>query len=357
MGLREISLVLLAAGASLAIVGGMGACCYNLRFFSKNTVYMNQWGGFTLKSGLQSALASGIIGLVCALVALVALVLLIIGFNKMIVSILFIVSAVLYLGELIPEAVFLAKYQYLVIKQGSGFVETVDYQVPPKSGEVALDGEETKWALSVDQKWEEQKTKYVTECAKLQGMNEGTCSDIVGKIDSQLRGGILGTSAVFAGAAWIWSEEGKSWQQVSDPTGERGPKYYLFVPDFWNTKYPDAMMKGGSLKSESECDAFDVAVAEYKGGWSSKAVTKRVVAGCKKSFEETEKSGDSKDEQSSAEGKGLREMARAYQYESGVGVWVANTIMIGIQTFAFAITLGGVILSFIAGGSKDDPEP
>lgn len=318
---------------------------------------MNQWGGFTLKSGLQSALASGILGLVCALVALVALVLLIIGFNKMIVSILFIVSAVLYIGELIPEAVFLAKYQYPVLKDGSGFVETVAYNVPPKSGEVTLDGEETKWALSVQTKWQEQKTKYVTECAKDPDMNEGACGTIVDQIESQLKG-ILGTSAVFAGAAWIWSEEGKSWQQVSDPTGDSGPQYHLFVPDFWNTKYPDAMRKGGTLKSESECDAFDVAVTEYKGGWSSKAVTKWVVAGCKKQFEaEPEKSGDSKDEQSSASAKRYREMARVYQYESAIGVWVANTIMIGIQTFAFAITLGGVILSFIAGGSKDDPEP
>ena len=354
MGLREISLVLLAAGASLAIVGGLGACCYNLRFFSKNTVYMNQWGGFTLKSGLQSAMASGILGLVCALVALVALVLLIIGFNKMIVSILFIVSAVLYLGELIPEAVFLAKYQYLVAKSVYGGLESVTYDVPPKSGEVSLDGEEAKWATTVAGKWEEQKTKYVTECAKEPGMNEGICQTIVNLIETQFKS-ILGTDAVFTGAAWIWSEDGKLWSQVSDPTSS-SLQHYLFVPDFVKTKYPDAMRTGGELK-ESDCDTFDVAIAEYKGGWSSKTVTKRVVSQCKKAFKSSDEKAESKDEQSDAQGKRSRDMARVYQYESAIGVWVANTIMIGIQTFAFAVTLGGVILSFVAGGSKDDPEP
>ena len=143
----------------MAITGGLGVCCYNLRFFSKNTLFMKQWGGYNLKSGLQSALASGILGLVCALVALVAFVLLIIGFNKKIVSVIFIVSAVLYIGELIPESVFLAKYQYVSMKsEGS-----VEYYAPPKAAEVKAEDEDGKWANGVFDKWAQAQTDFQLE--------------------------------------------------------------------------------------------------------------------------------------------------------------------------------------------------
>lgn len=352
MGLREISLILLATGAGLAIVGGLGVCCYNLRFFDKNSIFMNQWGGFNLRTGLQCALSSGIFGLIRALVCLVALILLIIGLNKTVVSILFIVSVVLYLGELIPEAVFLSKYQYYIAKSVEQNPDDITYNIAPKAGEITENGEEAKWIATYTAGIEEQKQRYITECSKEPNMNTGICSQTVDNIETQMND-ILQTNAVKMGDCWLWNEAGKSWSHVSNPS-ETG--YLLFIPDFWGSKYPENLFGGSEPMTESDCDSFEVAVVDHKGGWSAKTVTNRIVKKCKEMFQTQEEPDASKDGQSDFYAKYARKGARMIQNESPLSVWAVNTIFLGVQTFAFALTIAGVIL-FCRDGPKVSAEP
>lgn len=356
MGLRDISRALAVLGAALAVVGGLGVCCYNLRFFNTNKLYMKQWGGLILKTCLQCAISSGIFGLICALVAGVGLVLIIIGFNPKISSILLIVSAVLYLGELIPEAVALNKYKWGGIT-GRYIQDVPDtYPLPPTQLPVWRDSvslispygqyviKRDDELVTYDTNWELEFDKSLATCG-----NEEAQAKCKSDWD-RLRGLFLLSGALVPGSAYVETEEGG--YEMVDPSHE------LFVPDFQKFGLPTEFNDDLGTWTESTCDKFDIGVKSYKGGWSSKAVTDHIRSECKSAFQLKKEQEELRDVQDHKDyqAKVSRKEESGYSSASLSTFNVVNSIFLGIQTFSFVATLIGAILGFL-GGSKDEPEP
>ena len=98
----------LHVGAILTVIGGLFACCYNCRWY--NAIGDARRGYKSMEYFLaSSAMASGIFGVFAAIAAIAAVALSFTGLSNTIVTIVYAVTLVLYLGEMIPEAVLIGQ--------------------------------------------------------------------------------------------------------------------------------------------------------------------------------------------------------------------------------------------------------
>ena len=333
MGLREVSLVLLVSGAVLGIDGGLGICCYKGRFANVNIDYLKQWGGLTVKPVVQCALASCIFGIFRAAVCITVFVLLIIGFNRLIVSILFLVSAVLYLGELIPEAILLWKCQY---GWSPDYQESLQLNGRPLSHECDPSSEFVKWAENYQMEVAQAKASYLgnqpddpTKTAHIQNVDRAA--------------GYL-PDAFNSGQCYLWGTGDAGW----------GLRYKtnLAVFDYAKSKAP------AQMSTQADCDSIDLVVLKHKGGWTSGACTSAAKKACKEDFGDPPSlEGDPKKARSDYYAKQYRTGWNSQIETSTEGLYTCNSLFLGVQTFAVVMTVVGVILSGVSGGGKSDPDP
>ena len=322
MGLASVCWILLGAGAVLAVVGGVGACAYNGRVYNNMQGYKRQLEG-SYKKPLDCALSSAIIGVFRAVVAIAALALLIVGLPKLIVAILFIVSAVLYLGELISEAILLDAFKYGAGEVGVYLFPADKYECTPSSKLVEWNTKYTEWLATIPT--EARENWNLIRDMLNQGYGYGT------------------------GYCWQWDEMLNSWRTVSVPGS--------CLLDFTKTTIPN-------FNTESDCDKITIGATECVGGWSASAVTSEVKKQCKAQFKASKEELEMTEEWGT-DVKGLNSAIRekdakktmSEQVESyPSSVYLANSIILGVQTVAFVASLVGVILHFISGGGKDVTE-
>ena len=343
MGLREISFVLLISGAVLGIVGGLGICCYNGRFANAHIDYLKQWGGLTVKPVIQCALTSCIFGIFRGAVCITALVLLIIGFNRLIVSILFLVSAVLYLGELIPEAVLLWKCQYGLIYDSessssySGPAAKLTLNGRPLSHECDSSSEVLQWYTNYPIEKSQAKDNYA-------GSDENKLDHV--RMVDDIASSYL-PPAFKSGFCYMLGVGDTVWR----PVGETD----LAIFDYAKSK-----VRTSSPTTKADCDSIDLVVLKHKGGWTSGACTSAAKKACKLDVDASEGSypeGDPKKVSSDVQAKRYRTVWSNTIEASSEGLYTCNSLFLGVQTFAVVLTVAGVILSGISGGGKSDPDP
>ena len=324
MGLASVCWILLGAGAVLSVVGGVGACAYNGRAYDRLKGYKRQFEG-SFKKPLDCALSAAIIGVFRAIVSIAALALLIVGLPKLIVAILFIVSAVLYLGELIPEAIFLDAVKYGLEGSSIKLLPAEKHECSPTGTAKLVEWITTyeQWTASIPRESQEiwQRIKYLLQGAY--GYETGYC--------------------------WNWNDAGR-WQAMYVEGS--------CLLDFTKTEFPD-------MVTDSDCDKIKVGVTECVGGWSASSVLSEVKKACKKQYQEmkeqeemAQKWGTDVKGYANAMMEKEAKMSMTGQIEYYPSTWyVANSIILGVQTVAFIATIVGVILHFISGGKDVTEEP
>lgn len=332
--------MLLGIGAIFAFTGGLGVCCYNCRWYDKNKNWGKSYGGIW-KKDCDCTLSSGIFGIFRAVLALIALILLLVDVKKIVVAILFIITLVLYLGELIPEAILIDDLKYGKETFASNY-------------ECDTGSDFYKWLT-------EDYTRLSTE-------NAPTTVEDVAKVTAIAQ---FLPASLESGACWEWRSAPVNygnWQRVS-PVGS------------CVINYKDSTVPTGELTKDS-CDDFDIAVVECRGGWSAGSLTSAVKGHCKTYFDRVEEqakivlpaSEEDKKNQKGEKSKAKRimndaiadaalvELVGASLQEIGPEQFVsslslANQILLGCQTISFVATLIGVILLFIKGGAKVSSTP
>ena len=202
MGRRSVCSIVLSASAVLAVVGGVGACAYNGRMYDKMKNYTKQFeSSFTLS--LNCALSSAIFGIFRAIVSITAFALLIVGLRR-VVSILLIVSAVLYLGEMITEALLLDAIKYGLSERGL-------YLWPVGMYQCASNSKLTEWI-----------TKYEQWTATIPH-DDGNWTTFTGFFEN--------VDAYWTGYCWEWDYGTSNWR------AEYANGSCLL--DFTKTKFPD----------------------------------------------------------------------------------------------------------------------
>lgn len=344
MGLKKITVMFLGIGAIFAFTGGLGVCAYNCRWYDKNSVWGKGWGS-QYKRPLDCALSSGIFGIFRAVLALVALILLLVDVNKIVVAVLFIIDLVLYLGELIPEALIIDDVKY-----GMG--------VPP---ECDTSSDLYKWITGGQVEAQRQKNTGLTGEDWQKVTRWGSLVKYIPGYDTQ--------------SCFVWETRvGQPYPEFVDKSGVAS-----CVIDFKASSIPDSTV----LEFVQNCDDYNI-VADCHGGWSEGDLTSQVKSACKRYWNDME-------DQSHAlipDGKTAEEFKKGYvdyfkkttktlvnhaiaddgsaeatvdglpfvqTYLSSFSL--ANQILLGCQTIAFVATLVGVILLLVRKVGKVSSSP
>ena len=342
MGLKKITVMFLGIGAIFAFTGGLGVCAYNCRWYDKNNLWGKSYGG-TWKRPLDCALSSGIFGIFRAVLALIALILLLVDVNKIVVAVLFIIDLVLYLGELIPEALLIDDFKYMTM-------------VYP---ECDTNSDFYKWLDGGQQQAQNQKNQGLTpeDRQKVQRWSEIS----------------LFLAGYKSGMCRAWRTDG-TWQEGA--WTEQGPVDSCVI-DFAASTIP-ASAPTSNFVSKDQCDNYNIVVSECRGGWSADDLTSQARKVCKDYWSQREKmtpSGTNEEEYKKSSldadkwyGKTLMNAAISDTYISGAqydafptafvsSVSLANQILLGCQTIAFVATLVGVILLLVRKAAKVSSKP
>lgn len=341
MGLKKIAFTFLGIGAIFAFTGGLGVCAYNCRWYDKNNALGKSYGS-QYKRPLDCALTSGIFGIFRAVLALVALILLLVDVNKIVVSVLFIIDLVLYLGELIPEALIIDDLKY-------------GLALPP---ECDLNSDFYKW-LSGDQARAQQEKEQGLTGDDLQKPRRWT------SIQSYVR-------EYYTGTCYYWRYE----EGVISEMSSAGTRPSCVI-DYKASTIPSPVVDQPFVAKDN-CDDYNI-VAECRGSWDGDALTSRVKSACKQYWK------DQEDIVAIAGAKTQEELKEAYldytkkyskkmmdlrisdttniraeptqvqDYLSSFSL--ANQILLGCQTIAFVATLVGVILLLLKKVAKVSSKP
>ena len=341
MGLKKIAFTFLGIGAIFAFTGGLGACAYNCRWYDKNNARGKSYGG-QAKRPLDCALTSGIFGIFRAVLALVALILLLVDVNKIVVSVLFIIDLVLYLGELIPEALIIDDLKYGVF-------------LPP---ECDLNSDFFKW-LNGDQARAQQEKEQGLTGDDLQKPNRWE------NFHSYIPG-------YYTGSCYYWRQQGGGTLRLENMS----PKPSCVI-DYKASTIPNPAAEG-SFVAKDNCDDYNI-VAECRGGWDGDALTSHVKSLCKQYWKDKENDIVTEGEATTEDDKkaildaykniykrrmnyaisdtaaGKDSVNLVPRYLSSVSL--ANQILLGCQTIAFVATLVGVILLLLKKEPKVSSKP
>ena len=341
MGLKKIAFTFLGIGAIFAFTGGLGACAYNCRWYDKNNARGKSYGG-QAKRPLDCALTSGIFGIFRAVLALVALILLLVDVNKIVVSALFIIDLVLYLGELIPEALIIDDLKY-------------GLSLPP---ECDLNSDFYKW-LNGDQ--------ARAQIEKEQGL---TGDDLQKPRRWENFHSFI--PGYYTGICYYWRQQVGGTLRFTEMQARPS-----CVIDYKASTIPSPVV-GETFVAKDNCDDYNI-VAECRGSWDGDSLTSQVKSVCKQYWKDKEEElvveGEAKTEDDKkaildAKKDGYKKYMNYAISDTGAGraglsivptflssFSLANQILLGCQTIAFVATLVGVILLLLKKVAKVSSKP
>lgn len=324
--MKKYGLFFLGGGVLLAVVGGFFACCFNCRWYvdfgDNRRVYK---GPNNLVA--QCALSSGIIGIVCAAVGLVAVCMTLCKVHGCVTTAMYITTLLLYVGEMVPEAILLTQTQWGISTTnfGASVLErlTQNIYVPILQANWYETDPEFRWW--VDESGAEQE-KY----APVDEYTINNAEQLQYFID-ELLGYYTATSYYFVPESVIPEEKYANRSCIIN--------YNMSMIDIDYVEY-------------SNCSLLRIETVKCVGGWSASALTNSLINVCNTYLDILE---DSIDVEDSVTFEGAQvtwaETADAMQQvesslfaeDSVYALDVANRVMIAIQSVAFIVTMIGVV--------------
>lgn len=332
--LGKVSLLLMASGALLMAVSGLGTTCFNGRWYGNHWVEEFTWSyGTANKKAGDCAVTSTVFGTICAAASIAGFVLLHLGLGRLFRMIAFAVAAGCGLLTVIPMGV--------IVAQCNVFEELM----------TIYHEDQAYWVSYNKRTWVNESTDfhdwYFGFWDKQMQYSGGLGMSV---IDSALQT-LSGKGGFVHPVSMYWNSDKKRFDSVHAWTSEYGYTLHSYdcVVDFSQSTYDFR-----SFPTRDVCDTMKMKVVQCFSAWNEERLNAFLKESCAEYFDIYEGGQESHNgpESFTAYYHKLKAKLSLDMIEEGLAtLWLSNAAFLSFMVVGLVCVIAGVALSFVTGDS------